>query len=151
MADHSDHGDWNATVTVSLFTDNDNYLGTQDVPLNSLGNLIPVNLTSLTAQKTPYNLTCKGEVNGQTFYTGSQVRYLPPNPYGGNTVKVNRTSGALLVRNETAGEKQWNQLFAYGFYDVSALYQRLTRLIAVHSRTTRPLPYLMAMGRASTP
>lgn len=104
---------------MSLFTDNDNYLGTQDVPLNRLGSLIPFNLTGLSAQSTPYNLTCKGQVNGQTYYADSQIRYLPPNPYCGNTVKIDRRSGSLLVRNETAQSKTWEKLIPYGFYDVS--------------------------------
>ena len=87
--------------------------------LNMLGSLMPFNVSSLSPSKTQYNLTCKAQFNGQTFYTNSTLSYLPQNPYGGNTVKINRKTEALLVRNETSGDKTWQQLVPYGWYDVS--------------------------------
>jgi len=116
---HADHGAWSGKLKVEVYVDNNKLLTSGSAKINSLGNLISFNTTSLQAQKTPYNLTCKGTINGQTFYANSTLAYLPPNPYGGNTVKVDRTSGALIVRNETAGTKKWEKIIPFGFYDVS--------------------------------
>jgi hypothetical protein len=84
-----------------------------------MGNLLPFNLSSLTAQSTPYKLVCTAKGNGQTYKTNATLAYLPPNPYGGNTVKIDRRNGALVVRNETAGDKTWTKIIPFGFYDVS--------------------------------
>ena len=106
-------------MQVEVYVDDGKLLTSGSVEVNTLGTLLPFNTTGLTAQKTWYNVTCKGTINGQTFYTNSTLAYLEPNPYGGNTVKVDRTSGALIVRNETAGTKQWEKILPFGFYDVS--------------------------------
>ena len=108
------------SVRVDVWSDDNNYLTGGDVPLNSLGNLLSFNVSSLKAQSQNYNLTCKAQINNQTFYTNSTLSYLPPNPYGGNTVKIDRSSGALLVRNETGGDKTWEKIIPFGYYDVRA-------------------------------
>jgi hypothetical protein len=89
--------------------------------VNTLGTLLTLNISGLSAQSSAYSLSCKATLGNQTFATNASLYYMPPNPYGGNTVKVDRTSGgALLVRNETAGEKAWTKIIPFGFYDVSA-------------------------------
>ena len=107
-----------------MYVDNGQKLTSGSVEVNTLGKLLPFNTTNLKASKTPYNLTCKATMNGQTFYANSTLAYLKPNPYGGNTVKVDRTSGALIVRNETAGTKKWEKFIPFGFYDVSRVVWR---------------------------
>ena len=89
---------------------------------------------------TSYTLTCKAQVNGQTYYTTSTLAYLPQNPYGGNTVKIDRSTQALLVRNETSGDKTWEKIIPFGFYDVSGL----VRLQLMYRATTRPALQLSA-------
>lgn len=105
---------------MEVYVDGGKMLTSGSVEVNTLGTLLPFNTSSLKAQKTAYNVTCKATINGQTFYANSTLAYLKPNPYGGNTVKVDRTSGALIVRNETAGTKEWEKIIPFGFYDVSA-------------------------------
>ncbi len=106
-------------MRVDVYVDGGKLLTSGSAKIDQLGTLLPFNTTSLKEQKTNYNLTCKGTINGQTFYANSTLAYLPPNPYGGNTVKVDRTSGALIVRNETSGTKNWEKIIPFGFYDVS--------------------------------
>jgi hypothetical protein len=98
-----------------------NHVASGAVPVNKLGTLLPLNLSALAPQQASYGLSCTatlGASNQTTFATNASLLYLPPNPYGGNTVKVDRRSGALLVRNETAGAKAWEKLIPFGFYDV---------------------------------
>lgn len=71
----------------------------------------------MTARSTPYNVTCRATHEGQTFSDVAQLSYLPPNPYGGSTVKIDRKSGALLVRNESLSNPQWERLMPFGWYD----------------------------------
>ncbi|ORX39556.1 hypothetical protein BD324DRAFT_648197 [Kockovaella imperatae] len=111
------HSDWSSKVRVDVWVDNDHYLGGDDFVMNTLGNLIPFNVSSLKAGSTKHNLTCKAQVHGQVYYTTSTLTYLPPNPYGGNTVKIDRKTQALLVRNETSGDKAWQTLIPFGYYD----------------------------------
>ncbi len=106
-------------MRVDVYVDGGKLLTSGSAKIDQLATLLPFNTTSLKVQKTNYNLTCKGTINGQTFYANSTLAYLPPNPYGGNTVKVDRTSGALIVRNETSGTKNWEKIIPLGFYDVS--------------------------------
>ena len=138
----------NGSVRVDLWSDDNNYLTGGSVPLNSLGNLLPFNISSLKAGKTKYNLTCKASIDGQTFYTNSTLSYLPPNPNNGSTVKIDRLSGTLLVRNETAGTKTWEKLIPYGFYDVSRclpLYPKPNRRQSYNS-TSDPTVYGSGYG-----
>lgn len=107
-------------MRIDVWADDEHYLTGGDVPINTLGNLLDFDISGLKPQQTPYNLTCRAQINGQTFQTTSTLRYLIPNPYGGSTVKVDRASGALIVRNETAGEKEWRKIIPFGFYDVSS-------------------------------
>jgi hypothetical protein len=99
----------------------DSHVANGTVAVNTLGSLLPLNISGLKPQQSAYGLSCKATLGSQTFATNASLLYLPPNPFGGNTVKVDRRSGALLVRNETAGEKSWEKIIPFGFYDVRAL------------------------------
>ena len=118
LTQYEDHGATSGNLTVEVYIDGGQLLTSGSAEVDSMGTLLPFNTTSLKTQKTQYNLTCKATLNGQTFYANSTLAYLPPNPYGGNTVKIDRTSGALIVRNETAGSKKWEKIIPFGFYDV---------------------------------
>jgi hypothetical protein len=113
-----DHGG-TGNLTVTVTTGSGIELVKGSVSPGSMGNLFSFNITCLNATSTPYNLTCEAKGNGQTYTTYATLSYLPPNPYGGNTVKVDRKSGALVVRNETAGDTTWKKIIPFGFYDVS--------------------------------
>lgn len=113
-----DHGEWKGDVQIDVYIDNNQLLTKGSAKMNQLGTLIPFDTTDLGARKENYNITCKATIDGQTFYARSKLAYLPPNPYGGNTVKLDRASGALMVRNETAGTKEWERIIPFGFYDV---------------------------------
>ena len=118
-----DYDDWNGQLDIEVYTDGWQFLAGGSVGVNTMGNLIPFNTTSLKACATPYNLTCKATINGQEFWTNSTLSYLPPNPYGGNVVKVDRTSGALIVKNDT-GNGEWDKIIPFGWYDVSVVIVR---------------------------
>jgi len=52
---HADHGAWSGKLKVEVYVDNNKLLTSGSAKINSLGNLISFNTTSLQAQKTPYN------------------------------------------------------------------------------------------------
>lgn len=82
-----------------------------------IGLEIVFDLSSLQASPSQYNITCSAQrldKTNQTFVVDSTLRYLPPNPYGGSTVKLDRRTGGLLVQ-EQAG---WVPLFPTGYYTV---------------------------------
>lgn len=105
----------NLTVTVSL---DGMVLGSGSVVPGSLGNLLPLSLTNLTASTTLYNLTCTAQSEGQTYTTYGDLSYMVPPPWGGCGSKIDRLSGTTMVRNATAGELQWKKIYPVGFYDV---------------------------------
>ncbi|KDQ07519.1 hypothetical protein BOTBODRAFT_166906 [Botryobasidium botryosum FD-172 SS1] len=72
-------------------------------------------ITRFTPRAEPYNLTCTASFhNGQTFHSTSKLFYLPPNPYGGSTTKVDYRTGGLLVRPK--GKTDYEPIFPFGFY-----------------------------------
>lgn len=78
---------------------------------------IDFDLSSLQASLSQYNITCSAQrldKTNQTFVVDSTLRYLPPNPYGGSTVKLDRRTGGLLVQEEAG----WVPLFSTGYYTV---------------------------------
>jgi hypothetical protein len=115
----SGYGDESGNLTVEVWVDNWQPITTGSIQVGSLGSLLPFTTAELTASTQAYNLTCKASINGQEFWTNSTLRYLPPNPHGGNTVKIDRKSGSLVVRNETGGSDAWERIIPFGFYDVS--------------------------------
>lgn len=137
-------GTLNVTVSIGSKT-----LTSGSISVGSLGNLLSFNISSLNATSTPYNLTCTANLNGQTFYANTSLSYLPPNPYGGNTVKVDRRSGALVVRNETAGQKTWTRIIPYGWYDVSEIFNHSEQRTANWRRAITQLPIRLSMVQTS--
>ncbi|ORX38738.1 hypothetical protein BD324DRAFT_650081 [Kockovaella imperatae] len=128
----------NLSVTISL---DGQTLGTGSVSAGSMGTLIPISLDSLTAQMTPYNLTCTATLDSTTFTTSRALAYMPPPSYGKTCgSKIDRLTGATMVRNATAGELQWKKIFPVGFFDeigqnstVNPAFTPLERLYQAHA------------------
>lgn len=86
-------------------------------PVQSLE--LAFDLASLEASGQPYGLACSvRSAAGQTFAAESALRFLPPNPHGGSTVKLDRRTGGLLVQQENS----WQPLLPTGFYTVFSGY-----------------------------
>ena len=87
------------------------------IRLGSRGNVFSAPLALLLKPRLePYNVTCSAtSLDGHATYTDSTlVKYLPPNPYGGSTVKMDLQSGGLVARRK--GESQYQPIVPYGFY-----------------------------------
>ena len=83
----------------------------------SMGNLMPLSLDSITPRNSTYNLTCSASSGGQTYTATSTLSYKTTPPWGGCGAKIDRLTGAMVVRNSTAGEKEWKKLIPIGFFD----------------------------------
>lgn len=106
----------NITVTIMI---NGQSAGNTSVAAGSVGALVPVSLDSLSASSTPYTVTCQATVGGQTFNANSTLSYMPQPSWGGTCgSKIDRLTGATMVRNATAGETTWKKIVPIGFYDV---------------------------------
>jgi hypothetical protein len=56
-------------------------------------------------------------LNGAVFEDTTELFYLPPNPWGGSTVKLDRRTNALWVKQ---GSSDWDKTIPFGWYDVSS-------------------------------
>lgn len=81
--------------------------------------MLAFNTSGLDASATSLDITCKATLNGQVFSDNTTLAYLPPNPYGGNSVKIDRKSGALIIKNSTT-DAEWEKVIPFGWYDVSS-------------------------------
>lgn len=85
-------------------------------------------LGELQALPSSYSIECSSRRIGafsQTFFASSALRYLPPNPFNGSTVKLDRRTGGLLVREAD----DWEPFLPTGFYTVFSNYAETTDLI----------------------
>ena len=103
-------------MTVSL---NGQTLATGSIAPGTMGNLMPLSFDSISPQADWYNLTCTASAGNQTYTATSSLSYRVTSPYGGCGSKVDRLSGATMVRNATAGELEWRKIIPIGFFDVS--------------------------------
>jgi len=89
---------------------------------------LALDLSLLQASSQAYDISCSArrvDAVDQTFSSSSALRYLPPNPFGGSTVKLDRRTGGLLV--DEAG--RWVPLLYTGFYTVFSDYVATTHLL----------------------
>jgi hypothetical protein len=63
----------------------------------------------------PYDVTCiaKRVLHCDVFQATTLLFYLPANPYGGSTVKIDMATGGLLVKRG----RRWEPIFPFGFYN----------------------------------
>lgn len=115
----SDSGSGSTLVRVGLEIDGDTIGLVRDIPVNTTGHLFPVDLTTLTAKASGFNLTCTAtSASGQIFSSASVFSYLPPN-VNGSVVKSDAATGALLIPTD---EGKWEPLFPFGFYTTFSGY-----------------------------
>ncbi|KZV91286.1 hypothetical protein EXIGLDRAFT_710568 [Exidia glandulosa HHB12029] len=75
---------------------------------------LPFSLAKMEPSAAPHTVECTASLLGSshTFNATSQLFFLPPNPFGANTVKFEARTGALLVKED----KTWTPIFPFGFY-----------------------------------
>jgi hypothetical protein len=99
-----DYGATGDSLSVSVFLDDVVFINDFRVPIGSLGTESPPSISSLPTSLKPRTIRCVATLDDQTFTDTAELLYLPPNPYGGSTVKLDRRSGPLWVRNESANQ-----------------------------------------------
>lgn len=84
--------------------------------LTATGTPLSFSLGKLSPSSTPYTVTCTATFgsSGATYTSTTKLSYLPPNPYGGNTVKMDLTTGGLLVKGPS--DATYKPFFPFGFY-----------------------------------
>lgn len=106
---------------------------------------LPFSLKGINPSADPRAITCTASIplggSKGTFHAASQLFFLPPNPFGGNTVKFEARTGALLVKQG----KSWEPIWPFGFYTSfdDFLGKNLTILDDVKARginTIHPVP-----------
>lgn len=92
-----------------------------EVPLNATGYEIPLDISSLVAQKTHYNVTCQATYQAETsssseqqFSTNASLLYLPDTD--GSVVKTDLRTGALWVRPADGKGGDFKPFVPQGFY-----------------------------------
>lgn len=108
-------------VTISI---GNNVLAWEEVPLNTTGYEISVDLSSLSAQKTGYNVTCNAAYQAdsetssssttQSFSTNTSLLYLPDTQ--GSVVKTDLRTGALWVQPADGKGGDFQPFIPQGFY-----------------------------------
>lgn len=71
-------------------------------------------LIALLPRSEPYDVICIARriLHCEVFEATTQLFYLPANPYGGSTVKIDMATGGLLVKRG----RRWEPIFPFGFY-----------------------------------
>lgn len=78
-------------------------------------------LSGVAPSTTAYTVTCTAKFAGGATYTSTtKLAYLPPNPYGGNTVKMDMATGGLLVKGPS--DTAYKPFFPFGFYTQYGTY-----------------------------
>ncbi|WPG99999.1 Hypothetical protein R9X50_00282300 [Acrodontium crateriforme] len=97
---------------------NDHLLASETVPVNSTGNLIMFDITSLKPRLNPYKVVLFGTPvhsnEGQTYTAETELYYLPAKNTG-SSVKIDNLHGGMLVANN-ASKFQYEPLLPFGFY-----------------------------------
>ena len=106
------------TLAVEIFNeDNGSLLVSENIPVNSTGNLIGFSLSSFTPRNEPDQVTLYGtSPDGQQSYTAStRISVLPARTYG-SAVKIDNLYGGLYVQNKKNNWKGWYAVFPVGYY-----------------------------------
>ena len=107
-------------VTISI---DGKVFATGEVPVNTTGYEIPVDISSLVAQKTRHNVTCDATYQGtssssssstQAFSTNTTLLYLPNNNI--SVVKTDLRTGALWVRPADGSGGAFRPFIPQGIY-----------------------------------
>ncbi|KAI6099015.1 hypothetical protein F5141DRAFT_1144020 [Pisolithus sp. B1] len=111
----SSHAAGNVAVTIEV----GGLRTTHDVPLNATGYEVPLDISGLTAQQTPYNVSCSAlyspsSLNPQSYSTNATLLYLPNSK--NSVTKTDLRTGSLWARpaNNTGGPFQ--PFVPQGFY-----------------------------------
>ncbi|ORY35572.1 hypothetical protein BCR39DRAFT_510866 [Naematelia encephala] len=102
-------------ILVSVELDGE-HLSMSQVVLGSIGHLIPLQLDHLKPSLDTHTIKCTARV-GDTVYTAtSELFYLPPNPWGGSAVKLDRVTGGMRIKRcpDVSG---WEAILPFGWYD----------------------------------
>ena len=92
----------------------------EEVPLNTTGYEIPLDLSRLSAQKASYNVTCDAIFQGKTssstrhFLTSTSLLYLPDTK--ASVVKTDLRTGALWTRPANGSDGDFKPFIPQGFY-----------------------------------
>ncbi|KAL8280729.1 hypothetical protein RQP46_006733 [Phenoliferia psychrophenolica] len=83
---------------------------------NSTGTKFSFDLDQLKAQTTAFEMSCTAQLGngGATYSASSSFLYLPPNPYNGSVVKMDKLTGAMLVPNKVGNS--WEPLWPLGYF-----------------------------------
>lgn len=76
--------------------------------------LIDIDLTVPSLE--PRELSCNVKVGKQEYHADGELLYLPRKD-NGSAARLDRVTGALEVERDMT--KEWEQVFPFGFYDVS--------------------------------
>ncbi|KAI6169075.1 hypothetical protein EDD17DRAFT_1525052 [Pisolithus thermaeus] len=111
----SSHSAGNVTVTIEV----GGLRTTHDVPLNATGYEVPLDISGLTAQQAPYNVSCSALyspslLNPQSYSTNATLLYLPNSK--NSVTKTDLRTGSLWARpaNNTGGP--FKPFVPQGFY-----------------------------------
>jgi hypothetical protein len=85
------------------------------VPLNASKYEIPFLLSSLTAQKDAYNISCSATYAQQTFNTSTALYYMP-NPTNSSVTKMDLRTGVLMAKPPDGTDGDYKSIFPIGFY-----------------------------------
>ncbi|KAH9929422.1 uncharacterized protein B0H18DRAFT_1117456 [Fomitopsis serialis] len=90
------------------------------VPLNSTKVDLPFSLGGLTPQKSAYDVSCSATYasaeGSQTYQASASLSYLPDPTEGGNVVKLDARTGALLAKPTNNQEGEYETVLPVGFY-----------------------------------
>ena len=105
----------NLTVTITV----DGIQATQQVPLDTVGNEIPLDISSLVADNSPYGVDCVAmytSSSGQTqqFSATTSLLYLPDT--NGSATKMDLRTGSLWVRPVNDSGGPFAPFIPQGFY-----------------------------------
>lgn len=102
-------------VTISIYAGSVP-LASVDVVVPSLGREVAFDLSLLPPSLISYDLRCEVVHEGRTItFASDELRVLPPNPWNGGTVKIDRRTGGVLVPAEDE-EEGWQPIIPAGFY-----------------------------------
>jgi len=130
-------------VNVVLRVDGEN-VAVAVVPLGRVA-VIPFSLKKLDPSSKPKRLECLGTILGsaESYAHTSTLLYLPPNPFGGSTARLDARTGALVVKGSTS--ETWEPIWPFGMYTSfdGFLAKDLTVLDDIKARgmnTVHPVP-----------
>ena len=114
---HNDLGTLDVTISIG-----NHVFARQDVPLNTTGHEVSVDISSLSPQKTSYNVSCSAAYQTETsspdttqyFSTNTSLLYLPDTK--GSVVKTDLRTGALWARPADGKGGDFQPFIPQGFY-----------------------------------